>query len=566
MQSSTKHPLAAEASDSTTAPERLAALSHDHTLKALIASNHATPATILETLSNEKDPVIRRAVTENPNTPVAILLHLAQEFPHTFLANPILPFLNLAQPDCMQDASPQTWLHLLRCEHIPPMWLQWLQETPVPPYDRVRGQVKATARLHIALAGAPVGQREIYTAMAGEHTQLLHRIALHPYTPVELLAWLATSPEARRTVVCNPRVPPALLHQLAGDIDMLVRYAVAGNQRTPPADLEALAHDSRPIVRASVASNRQLPAGLYQLLRDDRRPSVLAALGGNIQAPAEVLAALADDLDPQVRSAAAGNPGLPVALFPALLDDTAGEVRINLAKNPQLPFALFQRLAKEPVRKIRRNLAANPRTPLPVLEQLMQGNHTYLWEQVARNPQTTPELLVQLATKGNARVWAGVAAHKHTPVEVLYRLANQSRRALARGEQHFWKGIISNPHAPPDLLEAAFIHARIELRFGLVCHPAISSEQRQVMVERLVEHLVAAPLDRCPRQWSHVLIRPDLPLPVLRAFAQSVYWEERCLLALHPELPRTVLDELAQDGNRYVRTVAREALKQHAAP
>jgi hypothetical protein len=95
MQSVTTHLLAAEASDINTAPERLAALSHDHTLKTLIASNHATPATILETLSNEKDPIIRRAVTENPNTPVAILLHLAQEFPHTFLANPIMPFLRV---------------------------------------------------------------------------------------------------------------------------------------------------------------------------------------------------------------------------------------------------------------------------------------------------------------------------------------------------------------------------------------------------------------------------------------------------------------------------------------
>ncbi len=59
-----------EAADMDTASERLVELARYAVLQPLVAANPATPAAVLEQLSEASDPAVRRAVAQNPNASV----------------------------------------------------------------------------------------------------------------------------------------------------------------------------------------------------------------------------------------------------------------------------------------------------------------------------------------------------------------------------------------------------------------------------------------------------------------------------------------------------------------
>src|SRR5690242_7894296 len=109
----------AEATSQETPPERLEELSQQEELKVVIAANAATPASVLKRLGREGESGVRRAVVGNPNAPLETLYRLACEFPQEFLANPLLPLLEITNPLFLQKMSGVPLLHLLRCEDFP---------------------------------------------------------------------------------------------------------------------------------------------------------------------------------------------------------------------------------------------------------------------------------------------------------------------------------------------------------------------------------------------------------------------------------------------------------------
>jgi hypothetical protein len=52
-----------------------------------------------------------------------------------------------------------------------------------------------------------------------------------------------------------------------------------------------------------------------------------------------------------------------------------------------------------------------------------------------------------------------------------------------------------------------------------------------------------------------------LPTTILELFANSPNWEERYLVARHPQIAESVLDALSHDGICYVRAAANDALQ-----
>jgi hypothetical protein len=59
------------------------------------------------------------------------------------------------------------------------------------------------------------------------------------------------------------------------------------------------------------------------------------------------------------------------------------------------------------------------------------------------------------------------------------------------------------------------------------------------------------------RAFYRLLIAPFMPPVVLQKLAASPHWEVRYLVALHEQTPWETRQRLSQDGNRYVRTMAR---------
>jgi len=57
-------------------------------------------------------------------------------------------------------------------------------------------------------------------------------------------------------------------------------------------------------------------------------------------------------------------------------------------------------------------------------------------------------------------------------------------------------------------------------------------------------------------KWEHIMA-VFMPPIALRKLATSPFWEVRYLVALHPRTPWETRESLSQDGNRYVRAMAR---------
>ena len=55
-------------------------------------------------------------------------------------------------------------------------------------------------------------------------------------------------------------------------------------------------------------------------------------------------------------------------------------------------------------------------------------------------------------------------------------------------------------------------------------------------------------------------LSPDAPVDALARAQRATDWAERAAIAMHPNTPADVLKRLAEDGNTYVRALARESL------
>jgi hypothetical protein len=594
----TAHPFATEAANPDTSAERLAELSHDQALKSLIAANPATPATILEALSVEKNDAIRKNLARNPNAPVSLLLNLINEYPEELLANPIILLLTLAQPDFLKKIPGPAWLKLLNYTQLPSGWLQWLLQDAQEQYARVRQKAflrdsRAFLPLllidpHIVLKNISllttrqkkyvikhcklVNATTLSQLAQTQEIELQHAVALHLRTPGEILEHLATGdPTVRRAVASNSHLPSHLLHQLAEDSEATVRSRIAHHHQTEQADLRRLANDENAEVRAAVALHRRLDDDLYWQLANDSETLVRAALARNVCTPQDVLALLAHDTETAVRANAAHNPRLPAECFFALSEDPAEDVLKSLAGNAQLPQGLFWQLTYHSLPAVREQVARNPRAPLQVLEKLLEGKESLVLEGIARNPQATPGILERLAGEDNKVIQRAVLAHKHTPEKTLIRLATRLLQEISEARKRSYNYIDElitlqrtsvNPHMPLEILtELLNISSGEPFVVAIANHPAVLHNRRQIIKDYLLVKLKQELNYGGIWSLSLPLLEEGVhQIAILEIFAGSRQWVQRYMVTQHPRAPREIIETLAQDLEPHVRAAARAAL------
>lgn len=379
---------------------------------------------------------------------------------------------------------------------------------------------------------------------------------------IEALEKLASdkAPEARRKAARNLQVPQSILWQLANDRNASVCQAVAANIRTDKELLSRLALHQDVTVRVAVAKRFALDEKVYQRLAVDVDRMVRVAIARNRDVSQELLQKLAADPDEKVRAAVAGNTRIPADLYGHFSQDKSNWVREQLAGNTQTPHHIFEILAKD-VSDVRCRLAANPRLPEELFLQLAHEKKVPVLAGVAANPQASPELLTRLAQMGQREICVRIAANKRTPPEVLKRLVVY--------EDHFWntptvwERLASNPHTPLETLKRIFLEGNELLKDRVVHHPTVRRE-RTIYQELFIESIKHERLNSTSLKWRfHLLQIPDVPRPLLSALAQSMYWQERYMVAQHMATPRHTLVALTHDGNCYVRMAARDALVKH---
>nr|BBH94904.1 hypothetical protein KTA_31030 [Thermogemmatispora argillosa] len=617
--------LVAEAQSLDTAPERLAELSQQPALRPLVAANPATPPAVLEQLSRERDLSVRRAVARNPNTSLDLLLELAREFPHEFLANPILPLLNLTQPDFIKQASPQAWLQLLRCEETPLLWLRWLNEDVN--LSRIRwfsDETMWALQWHVAIAGEidefNKQWQQIASEAVADYERRSSQVGLYPRSFSSTLVLLALalpdlypwllegiyqpSDDCWRRLLhaCLPRMHQGTREKLAREGPLPVRVETIGLAALPPELLRELAHASEAAIRGAVAANPATPPDLLLTLLEDTSSEVLSRLAHHPQLPAEALARLVSRAEPEVRQAAASHPALQeterahlaadaspavraaVAAhlppdsdwFQLLAQDDASEVRAAVAAHPALPPGLIENLLSDRSVEVVRALASNPRLPAALVEQLCRHPQELIRRCAASHPALTPEALRRLATASahDRPLLVGLACNPQTPIDVSTWLAELDDRDI-----HL--ALSKQPQLPGPLLErlaarylrewrrqrAATLAEEgaqpIEILRSVAAHPATPLTLLEQLL-RLNDSEIAIAVATHPQ----VVAQAQGPIfdYLLETLREEIIKADlpsrlRPLLLQRQDLPPALLELFAESG----RWVERYLVTQHAA-
>ena len=90
-----------------------------------LAKRDDLSAALLETLSHSSDRITRRNVAANPNCGPNSLLHLAQQFPGEFLANPQFDWMLIENPSRFHKLDKNVLMGMFKRQDCPEAFLRW---------------------------------------------------------------------------------------------------------------------------------------------------------------------------------------------------------------------------------------------------------------------------------------------------------------------------------------------------------------------------------------------------------------------------------------------------------
>ena len=462
-------------------------------------------------------------------------------------------------------------------------------------------------RLRFRTAGLGAWRDWLYTAAEFDR-QTLCVIAAHPATPYSALLPLmeGSPPEVLARLVENPTVkaedrvriiqalqasksvavrvmlaslgsvPETALSELASDRNDKVRVAVARHHSTPPGALGRLAGDPHRAVQLAVLGNPTTPSELATSIAeslllsdsDEDLLDVLRLLGKRegIDVPARTVEGALDRLsrsrrrDPDMRLAVAGDERSGEETLARLGRSTDDDVRRKVASNPRTPAAVLEQLASDPEPWVRASAAANPRTPAAILELLSRVQESQVRAGAAGNRNLPRSILEALLGDRDDSVQAAAMRNPAAPADFVREA--EAGRALSRQQR--------TGRSRADLeqmVEDKRAEVRMEVAFSPEADPdllvMLGGERKSAQVRRAVA------------------ANPNTPVAVLRSLAGDDDYQVRqavafngatprdllvdlagrgidlaIVVAMNPDVPRDVLDLLAQDRSPLVRFVA----------
>ena len=488
----------ADAADMNTPADLLEQLAGYADLQPLIAANPAASPHLLTELSNSDNLAIRRAVAQNPNTPVPVLCFLATEFPREFLRNPIVPLLNMTEPQFIQKLPFASWSSLLKFADLPAAWFQQIKGDIA--FRNNQAELWKLMQLHVSLADESSGDTRFSPGDARlaarkdqpqpgalspqEETDLFLRfVLLFPYTsPMLKEQWVSAARVApRKTGIAlslSKNVGPKTLARLAQENNIFILSQVARHPATSPRLLQWLAgykiktgyqkkywflEQNQRVVQCAVAGNPRTPQGaIYQLVSANevvlRRQAVLHP---SLEALDHAIMAL--DKEAEVRAALAPLPRLASDVYAQLATDPAPEVRAALARNTHVPLEILSVLARDSEPQVRAAAAGNPRLPVELQAELLGDSAETVRAALSGNARLSQEHAIRLARDPSTRVRKYLAANPHTPVALLDEL-------WQTGNLEVWQGLARHPRIAPDLLAQLARRGDAPTRLAVAAH------------------------------------------------------------------------------------------------
>jgi hypothetical protein len=235
----------------------------------LVATNPIAPGELLRVLAEMKHPSLQRAVALNPNTPLLVLLRLADAFPAA-LQNPALPLLLLENPNPIEQL-PQNELRFVRYAETP---LLRLEQAALLTHEQVALWVAQNPSLPSHLLSK--------LAESSFHT-VRQQIARHPKVNRDLIAaWSQSqSLNAQITVALSPWVTEEQLYRISAVENALLAEAIRQSDLLSDRLLRRLATDRSMARRKVIAGLRYAPKDVLAKLSQDRAASVRQAVKSN---------------------------------------------------------------------------------------------------------------------------------------------------------------------------------------------------------------------------------------------------------------------------------------------
>ncbi|MFM8765362.1 MAG: hypothetical protein ACKOEZ_11080, partial [Spartobacteria bacterium] len=327
------------------------------------ASDPTTPPDILASLARSSGTSVRRAVAENPNTPVEGLNTLWNKFPEALLANPIVAFWELTEPAALQkNISPAACLAA---------------------YNHLR---KKGAELAPHIHTAEALKKAMEHAFRQEDTKVFAHAPSDPVARVRLMFVKMAKDYSSSARFFYEKAPEAAWQSLSNDPDPAVRLGFAEWLRGISNQIEKPNSSFNQAARALAACNEE---------------DVFLQLANCPPIPADVVQRLALSDSLEIRSALSKCTNTPPESLELLCKDPDESVRLAFAKNCRLAHA-HTLLLGDPSLEVRKSLASNCRVARKILLQFDPNDHPSVLRNVFLNGHAGEELRSRIFTNADS--------------------------------------------------------------------------------------------------------------------------------------------------------------------
>ncbi|BAY13823.1 hypothetical protein [Calothrix sp. NIES-2098] len=510
---------------------------------------HTTPELLTE-LAGHEDLQVRQAVAGNPNAPIDVLFQLAGEFPQEFLENPILPLLQLENPE-FHTLIPYSVIQIiLACEDTPEDWLRRFATSGCHDYllaivqnpqaskqvlqlvaenEYCNAFIRELIELHINIAGEMQSDWQEYADNKLQY--ILNILESGCSQPGELgcdfsnspkeqyyqftfwqlgigpkLQFAKTSEYLRETIAKFSNAPPEYLRELLTlKTKISTLLEVAKNPNTPIECLIELANRNSRVVRETVMRNPRLPRSIVNHFFQER------FLATHPHTEVEKLRELCASKWSFIRAIVAKHPNLELSDLEKLARSPDWRIRVSVASHPRSDLHILKHLTGDKSILVRQAVALNSQTPQECLEILSRDRNIYVRANVAKNSYTPLEILLLLSEDKDIRILKNIALNFAIPQE----LRSQLQLQFPQNESHYiYLGL--------RLFSASYGYNRIEIK------EPFSPEQY---------NLAASAITPIPQLLNLIKVTPN-----------DIYWKavhNICQqVVCHPDLPSELLLEL----------------------
>ena len=254
----------------------------------------------------------------------------------------------------------------------------------------------------------------------------------------------------------------------------------------------------------------------------------------------------------------AGYSYTPLNISNKLSQSTDLEVLCRLASNSKSTEEILLELTTKQLNdtdleRLYLSLSSNPNCPNTVLHKINKLSRIEHGDRV-KAYQNISALELRIIAKQyddfknsyNYKIRIDVARNRNTDIETLEILANDR-------DWEVRSNVAKNPNTPINILRE-LAKDESEVRYAILANPNLTKKDFYKLMRDIYGR------SNYSLGCLLALLDPNISPKILKENANSLLWNERFVIAIHPKTPKETIQRLSNDGNYYVRAGALECL------